>query len=442
MFRSILLYFLFASSLIAANPAAKITVIGAGLAGLTAAYRLKQQGYAVELYEARSRPGGRVYTAYLPSGYEELGGKGLDDGPHNDALLQLIDELGLKIGTTYLTPPTDYVSHGRKTPISFLFQNAPEASEANYERLRAHQFSSLSELLDAFLGKFRLLREFMEAMMTGYEGSDTAKLSQDYLDFSFWRFYQKFSEKLSSFRLRSIEGGNSQLIQALAKKLKEEIHYSMPLTGLKETADGRLCLHFADGSQSETSKLLLALPCSTLRDVEIEEGLFPEDQHLAIQSLQYGTNAKILIPCTFPDKSDVCWGIASTFTCWVNKEHSILTCYYGGSNGEFTEIAPILERDLPALGLLYPSLSMQTPAIWISWIHEPYSKGSYSNYGPDQSTFFNATIIWQGETLRKVFRPIGNRIFFAGEHTDVEDPATMSGAVRSGELAARLICAK
>ena len=40
----------------------KVVVLGAGLAGLAAAYELDRSGYDVTVLEARSRPGGRVRT--------------------------------------------------------------------------------------------------------------------------------------------------------------------------------------------------------------------------------------------------------------------------------------------------------------------------------------------------------------------------------------------
>src|SRR5919204_6379930 len=45
-----------------AATAPRIVVVGAGLAGLTAAYRLKQAGYAAQVYEASDRTGGRCWT--------------------------------------------------------------------------------------------------------------------------------------------------------------------------------------------------------------------------------------------------------------------------------------------------------------------------------------------------------------------------------------------
>src|SRR5579862_2298444 len=80
----------------------KITVIGAGLAGLTAAYRLKKIGHPCEIYEARNRPGGRVFTAYFGQAYEELGGKNVYDGGEGKNILALIDELGLQTDTHVL----------------------------------------------------------------------------------------------------------------------------------------------------------------------------------------------------------------------------------------------------------------------------------------------------------------------------------------------------
>jgi len=52
----------------------KVVVIGAGLAGLTTAYRLKQQGMDVELYEARGRVGGRILSVHINTQIGELGG--------------------------------------------------------------------------------------------------------------------------------------------------------------------------------------------------------------------------------------------------------------------------------------------------------------------------------------------------------------------------------
>ena len=49
----------------------KIAIIGGGLAGLYAAYRLRQLGIAFDLFEARNRLGGRILST--ESGGFDLG---------------------------------------------------------------------------------------------------------------------------------------------------------------------------------------------------------------------------------------------------------------------------------------------------------------------------------------------------------------------------------
>lgn len=53
-------------------PTPRVAIIGAGLAGLYAAYRLKRLGIAFDLFEARDRIGGRIYS---------INRGGLDLGP-------------------------------------------------------------------------------------------------------------------------------------------------------------------------------------------------------------------------------------------------------------------------------------------------------------------------------------------------------------------------
>jgi len=77
-----------------------VIVVGAGLAGLSAARRLVTQGFEVTVLEARDRVGGRTEGAVTADGTSiELGGQWV--GPTQDRMYELIAELGLETFPTY-----------------------------------------------------------------------------------------------------------------------------------------------------------------------------------------------------------------------------------------------------------------------------------------------------------------------------------------------------
>src|ERR1700744_6403555 len=53
---------------------ASVLILGAGLAGMCAAYELRKAGYKVQILEYNDRPGGRNWTLYGGDPYNELGG--------------------------------------------------------------------------------------------------------------------------------------------------------------------------------------------------------------------------------------------------------------------------------------------------------------------------------------------------------------------------------
>lgn len=431
----------------------KIVVVGAGFAGLTTAYRLHQQGYDVELYEARNRPGGRVHTAHFGDSYEEYGGKNLMDGGDPDNIFPLVQEMGLNLiwqrRNWSLSAVWNNVLYNDKE----LFKNAPELTKEALEKLKekAASAQNLAQVIDEFLSEHPRLCQVMHMCLENYEGSPTDKLSPSYVEEEFpfiYGFFRSMSQEDVSPEFEhpfaSIEGGNDCLAQALADKLEGHIHYSSPLTALHQTPDEKLELTF-DKANTVADYVVLTLPCTTLRDVDIQKGLFPEDQWKAIQTQQYGTNAKLLIPIKTKDPIYPATCITPNLFTWTNLDASVMTWYFGGPAGNFEDrtekgVEDVLARDLEAVRKVYPTVEFdEKKIIGKSWVHDPYAKGSYSNYWGDQFAFFDERIVDCGEPVRKVYRPIKGRIFFAGEHTSVTAASTMEGAVESGERTARLV---
>jgi len=71
--------------LVATSPAKKVLILGAGMAGLAAGYELSKLGHDITILEARTRPGGRVFTLREPFAdglYAEAGAARIRDNHH------------------------------------------------------------------------------------------------------------------------------------------------------------------------------------------------------------------------------------------------------------------------------------------------------------------------------------------------------------------------
>jgi monoamine oxidase len=80
---------------------ADVCIVGAGFAGLVAAYKLKNAGKSVAVVEARDRIGGRVYNEHLPDGTPlSMGGTRIGAG--HERLYALVKELGAEIHPQYV----------------------------------------------------------------------------------------------------------------------------------------------------------------------------------------------------------------------------------------------------------------------------------------------------------------------------------------------------
>ncbi|OBH83836.1 MULTISPECIES: FAD-dependent oxidoreductase [unclassified Mycobacterium] len=94
---------------------ADFCVVGAGYAGLTAAYRLHQAGHSVAVLEAAPRIGGRTWSAHLSDGtLFEIGGQWVGDEEAQPDVRRLMDELGVEVYAQYDRGKTVFVDSSHK----------------------------------------------------------------------------------------------------------------------------------------------------------------------------------------------------------------------------------------------------------------------------------------------------------------------------------------
>jgi len=457
--------------------APRVVVVGAGFAGLAATYRIHQAtGWAPTLYEARGRVGGRAKTIRTLEGgqYTEAGPSGIGS-KQNHAINRLADDVGLTpLDDLWLgyPPGGSVLVVGGKT---YRFGDLAEGFGANQEFLwkewlqvkklptyldynaAAEHWDNMTieELFDDHLpfGSDTPAGAVMLRMFeVGYAGlaADTSALMQIADEGTFWQ-----SEKIYDERL-GIPGGNDALPAAVADALPEgSLKQRHQLLAIKRNADDTYTLTFNEdwnrggGSLVDVvaDRVVLAIPPSTLRDVDYSRAGFSEVKDRAIQNQDLGPNSKINIQFDGQpwrdlgfsggiingDPSHVGWtwqdshlGLDRTMLIMMNNND------YGDARAHGLAPSDVVSQTLAELDFAWGPTGVSTSAIpgqaYLDyWPNDRWAKGSYSYYPPGGFTGFAGA-----EHVRE-----GN-VHFAGEHTArYTQRGYMNGAVESGERAAR-----
>lgn len=452
--------FLTTSSIFAENKNPKVVVIGAGLAGLTTAYRLQKDGIDVELYEARNRVGGRVFTININGNIAELGAQNISDGGEAFNVRRLIDEFGLEVTRTQVELQDFYFDKKELISIRKLLNDKQFNPQTLKNRLNELMLKSdnMKDILDGIIERNDPLYQVLAVRLAAYEGAPIEQLSPLYIETLYHLLMGGICSVHQNYvTLASIKGGNALLPEKMAEALGSRVHLNMPLTRLSKKADDTFELIFGDGQRIIPDKVVLAIPCSVYEKIIFEDNVMDGNRLQAIKSVQYGTNAKLLVPCSqLPTKGKGFINDQVTSFCDVTR--SLLTVYYTGESSLFsdetifhayTQIRPMMEMGLEDI---CPSFTTPVYAedrafasydapVGYSWPNDPYARGSYSYIFAGQESLLTAMSEEKGETFKALFAPIENRLYFAGEHTSVlmEVPGTMEAACESGERISRSI---
>ncbi len=423
-----------------------IVIIGAGFAGLTAAYELLAAGYDVTVLEARDRVSGRVVTFdnFVPGRFVEGGGEligsnhplwaayakrfGLEflEVPETDVDWPVVidGKLLSERETTRLWEGMDEILESIGSDSGPILPDTPWASPdaARLDRITVPE--KVMSVDVPTIAKRAIIADFVSE--TG-----VAPERQGYLALLTAVKGGSLEKGWTETQVYHCKGGNQQLAQKLAAVIgAERIHMNAPVSALRVEAD-RVAVTCADGRSFTADDAILTVPPSVWDHIAFDPPLPP------VLRPQMGNNIKYLISLKnrFWLEDDLSpeslsdGHVQATWESTAGQEGDApagMIAFSGGSGADTMRAIPAGQRDASyaaELKLRYPKLAEAFVAgRLMDWPAVPWTRASYSFAAPGEITTMGP-ILHEG---------IAGRLHFAGEHSCYKFAGYMEGALTSG----------
>jgi monoamine oxidase len=412
----------------------EVVIIGAGVAGLTAARELSTAGARVLVLEARDRLGGRVLTHHAAEGPVELGAEFVH-GAFRE-ILGVVEEAGLRLREV-----------GRGAPRQPAERRAGADFFSAMDRLLAlasvgdadESFQHLVERADVEPTiKAQALR-----LVEGYHAADPARISVQSLIRN-----TAADERPGADRQFRFADGYDSLVTAIFQRVDPrlcEVQRNVVATAV-EWRRKRVRIQTSAGAEFTAPQLIVTVPLGVLKAGAIRFTPALHAKGSALRALEMGAVARVSL-CFGSEVWETQQRLSTDaflFTgdspfpvWWVSNPlpFPVVTGWAAGPNARALAGLSDAERVRVALDALTVVLGMDPARLQKGlrggfshdWGADPLSRGAYSYAAVDGSD--------AGEELGA---PLDATLFFAGEATESDGQnATVHGAIASARRVAR-----
>ncbi len=433
-----------------------VLVIGAGLAGLTAARRLAEAGRSVLVLEASGRVGGRTLSHPLQGDMIDLGGQWV--GPTQRRALALARELGVATFPQHTAGRKILAVNGHRRTYRGTVPALPPAALAELQlallridraarQAPPEQPAALrpawdSQTVAGWIGR-HLRSADARAVLVGAVRSVFAAEPEELSLLYFLSYVRAAAGIMPLVEVRGgaqqdrLAGGAQQLAQRLAERLAGRVRLHTPVTALRQDADGVAVE--AGGALFRGRAALVALPPAMAGQIRYEPAPPP-----ARAALTAGAPMGAVIKCVvaYPQPFWRAAGFSGDALCDAAPFQLVFDD--SPADGAFGALVAFIlgaaarrwsgrgrgERAravCSSLAALFgPAAARPLAYLDKDWTAEPWSRGCYAGIMPP------GLLSSIGAALREPF----GRVHWAGTETATVWTGYMDGAIQSGERAA------